>query len=201
MEYQDFHEIKMDGKFWIEKKSDCPIWNTDDVSRLVYNENTEKLCIGTASNFVSGAYGVGIYGDDDCVIRRMVLAIDDSATANEIKCDISNDWNGDDTGGWVDEIGKGEVKFPFFLSGNGDAIVIYKSYGASSFLSGNALAVISADILTNETGTNLIVDCYAQNNNISVVLRDAASGASVDITSLVDGGKQLIVGITYITDN
>lgn len=193
----EFQEIKMKGKFWVEKVSTLPTWTNGDGGRLIYVENDNKCYVGRSSDFKELSFGSGfLQGDgvDDRVIRHSILyIIDDSDEVDEIICTFLSQWNGDSIA-QVDKIGKGETQGDFTLSISGEALTIN-----NSGLSGNVITVLGSILADNETGTALICDVRENATDIRVAFKNSADGSDLDITQLVDNGE-LTVRITYITD-
>jgi len=127
------------------------------------------------------------------VLRQSILTIDDATAANEIKCKLDNQVNGDDIVE-TDDIGKGETVGHFTLDASGYYLKI-----EAAGLTGNCIAVLCTTVSYNASGTAVNVYYDKAANDISVVLRNTTSGTYLDLTTLVDTGK-MTFSITYLTD-
>jgi hypothetical protein len=140
--------------------------------------------------------GVGLLVGDSTagrVVRRSLLNIDDATDANEIKCTLSSNWNGDaiET---TDNIGKGETVGNFTLSAGGNTITV-----EAAGLSGNVVGVLSAEISHNASNNAINVLSQVASNDIYLYFTDDGTAAAQDVTSLVDTGLIRVL-VTYITD-
>lgn len=131
-------------------------------------------------------------GTAERVLRRSKLVITDATDANEIQCTLSSEWNGDAISA-VDNIGKGETVGGFTLNAGGNGLTI-----EASGLTGNAVAVISAEIGRTQASDPVNVAGTVSSNDIVLTFYDDSTGAAQDLTSKVDTGD-LDLYITYLT--
>ena len=127
------------------------------------------------------------------ILRTIRLKIDNAAAANEIKCTVTDVWNGD-TIAETDNIGKNETVGDFKLDIAGAAVTI-----RSSGLTGNCVAVISASVDYNAGGSDMKIRGYMLVNDIVLSCTHPTAATIVDLTGTVDVGVTYIT-IAYITD-
>ncbi len=125
--------------------------------------------------------------------RSIILYIHDATDADEIKLSCLNMFNGDVIA-VTDNIGKGETVDDFGLGAGGTYYIDIKASG----LSGNCVGVLSSSIVTNSGGTAATVWATDINDGIRLYIKNAATGANLDTTVLVDTGD-IEVHITYVT--
>jgi hypothetical protein len=144
---------------------------------------------------LSGSSNAFIEGDTTAgrVLRILRFYIQDATAATEIKCWTSSIWNGDAIAE-VDNIGKGETVGDFTLGAAGGAVKI-----EASGLTGNAVAVLSSNIHRNQCQTDLTFKVEVDSNDLEFTPFDVATGATVDLTTLVDTGD-IYIDVTYLTD-
>ena len=126
------------------------------------------------------------------VLRAIYITIMNGTNASTIKPSSTAIWNGD---GNAEEnnLGKSGDTGVFALDAGGNTLTL-KNGG----ISGDAIAVLSTSIRYNYCGTVLTV--YAQKiaAGISLGVANAATGADLDFTVLVDTGT-IEIYITYLT--
>ncbi len=144
---------------------------------------------------INGVLPNQIIGDGTAgrVLRVLRLNIKNGASAAHIQCATANLWNGNinDLGS---EFAKNETspEATYTLDATGSALTIL-----NAGLTGSAIAVLSADMDNNLSGTALTIYADAT-GGLRLIFLNAATGAEVDLTTLVDTG-QMYVRITYIT--
>jgi hypothetical protein len=125
--------------------------------------------------------GDGIAGR---VFRSVNIIVDDGTTAAHIKCTSAQIWNGD-THAQSDEFAANETSPDGFWSlDDSGSVLRLLDVG----LTGGAVGVLAATIKTNLTGVPLIIS-LALSGGIFAQVRNATTGAYLDITTLVDTGS------------
>ena len=146
---------------------------------------------------INGVLPNQIIGDGTAgrVLRSVELVIQDATDANEIKVTSTNTWNGD-AAAEQDNLGKGES------TGDGkwslDSGGIFLSFNNTA-ISGDCVTVVAAFLNFNNTGTAIFPYVYKYAGGIYVVIRNAATGANIDLTALVGVGTYLKIQVVYLT--
>ena len=106
-----------------------------------------------ASAAAAAADASSIQGDGTLgrVMRVSSLAIGDAGDDGDLDCALSSEWNGDAIGSTAD-ITKGNTVGDFYLTSGGNGLLIL-----NAGLTGDAVAVLSAVIVENRTGTAILV--------------------------------------------
>ena len=125
------------------------------------------------------------------VMRVIYLSIENATDAAKIICTTGSRWNGDANGA-VDNVAKGATTGVWTLSASGATLLLL-----NTGISGDAVAVISAEIYSNASRTALTV-AGSVNGGIQLSFYNATSGAAVDLTTLVDTGA-IYLNISYLT--
>ena len=126
------------------------------------------------------------------VIRQIQLRIDNGTTGVGLKCRTVNLWNGD-VNAELDNILKNATTGIYSLNASGQTLTLL-----NAGISGDCVAVLSAELTYNLCGTALVWDVQKGAGGILVVVSDSTSGAALDMTTLVDTGK-FFIHITYVT--
>lgn len=131
-------------------------------------------------------------GTANRVLRAVRLKIEDGTDADTIKCTVENVWNGD-AFSVTDNISKNETDGNFFLDSNGQILTL-----EAAGLTGNAVAVLSGNLVYTNTATDYYATLSVSANDIQVVIYDS-SGSILDLTA-IPAAKAIWVDILYITD-
>lgn len=126
------------------------------------------------------------------VLRALTITILNGTNASTVKCTTTSIWNGD-ANGVVDNIAKGATTGIYTLNAGGTTLTIL-----NAGISGNAVAVLSAKITYNASATVTTSGVEKTASGIDITLCNAATGAALDMTTLVDTGS-LYLTITYLT--
>jgi len=128
------------------------------------------------------------------VVRQMMVVIANGTNASTIKVSTSLDelWNGNAISE-EDNLGKGGDTGNFALDINGQRLSIEGGFTGDPVA---ALAVIMAD---NNTGTAITCNARVFGGALRLYFNNAATGAFVDLTSLLDSGSPLHIDLTYVT--
>ena len=126
------------------------------------------------------------------MIRGSLLTIEDGTNAATLKCTLASRWNGDAIAA-TDNIAKGATTGDFTLDAAGDTLTI-----EATGLTGNAVYAIGV-IVSNASGTHILVDIYAAGNDIVLDFQSGPSAGAVDLTTLVDTGT-IYIEVLYVTD-
>lgn len=188
---KQFKDAYIDGKLY----TDAIDLNGTAITATGAELNIMAGVTATASE-LNQCDGVGLLVGDTTsgrILRLVYLNITDATDANEIKCTVTNRWNGDAIEA-TDNIGKGETVGNFTLDASGYSLTI-KAAG----LTGNCVAVVTADIVKNVSANPLNVSYQASGNDIVLLFTDDAGGGIQDLTSSVDTGN-VELQIAYITD-
>ncbi len=139
--------------------------------------------------------GVGIEGDgsDKLVLRKVTLLMQNGSNAATIKPWVLSTWNGD-TIAEENNLAKDGDTGNFALNSDGDTLHIQ-----SSGFSANVVAVLSAILFANASGSAMVLDGYVSSNGIKINFSNPTTAASLDTTTLVDTGVFNLY-IVYITD-
>jgi hypothetical protein len=168
---------------------------------ITVNNETVKFWPDQSADYwrKGNAAGQSIAGDTTSgrVLRSLFLKIEDGTDASTVKCTTLDGWNGDVIAA-ADNIPGDSTETSGFKLNDTPAAAPDVQIVASS-LSGNAVAILSATITTNETGSDLICSPTVTSNNLKITFRNPPSGGNIDITTLVDTGD-IYVLITYLTD-
>jgi len=127
------------------------------------------------------------------VLRLITLTIDDGTEATKLKCTIASVWNGD-TQAETDNIAKDATTGNFTLNAAGTGLTI-----EAATLTGNAVAVLAANLYLNLSTTALDPHVTVTSNDIVIVGYGSADGLAKDLTTLVDTGA-IKINILYLTD-
>ena len=147
---------------------------------------------------VNNNYVLEGYSSGRNILRVAYVKIEDGTNANTIKCTCTAYFNGDAIT-VTDNISKGSTTGNFTLDAGGTNLTI-----EASGLSGNCVGVLMGNILTNDTGTNLINNAWTTGNDVVLRFKNAVTDIAEDLTALVDvapGSKIIRAGYIYITDN
>lgn len=126
------------------------------------------------------------------VLRCLLLIIENGTNATTIKPSTISIWNGN-VNGAEDNLGKGGDTGNFALSAGGSGLTLQ-----TSGISGDALAIIGAEIQHNSTGTIVYPYCTINAGGMVFTFKNNPSGADVDLTTLVDSGV-IYLRVLYIT--
>jgi len=127
--------------------------------------------------------------------RTMTLLIDDASEAAHVKCSTASVWRGK-TNAAQDDIGPDDVDTGVWnMTSAGGGSVLYL---LSTGITGSLVAILSAEIITNNSATAVNVAVSIATHMI-FTFTNAASGAAVDLTTLVDTGT-ITLTITYIAE-
>ncbi len=166
----------------------------DSDNNIRLNNDAIETVLGT--NITAGPTSIqdAILGDGTKgrKFRAIYLYIVNGTNASTLKCTVGDRFNGD-TIGETDNIAKDATTGNFSLDASG-AVLTVEAAG----LTGNVIFAFG-QIVKNAGGTAATVLAYASGNDIAIIIRDAASGANLDITTLVDTGE-IHLDILYITD-
>ena len=124
--------------------------------------------------------------------RRVSLVITDGTNAATLKCTVASRWNGD-TIAETNNIAKNATTGNFSLTTDGSSLTI-----KASGLTGNVL-MCSVHVYYNASGTVLMFEDSALNNDIYLRGRNPMTAGLLDLTTLVDTGE-IDLNIVYITD-
>jgi len=159
--------------------------------------------VGTWSDSVTtGIYaaktegGRGIIAGDTTtgrVLRSSNLLITNAAAGPDLSLELSNTntFQGDAIA--EADLSDGETVGNFTLGSSGEKITI-----EAAGLTGNAVAVLAANIYINACGTDLCMDYTVTSNDIVLTPTNSTTGQAVDLVTLVNTGE-IRVAITYIT--
>lgn len=125
-------------------------------------------------------------------VRKSYAQFSNGTVAATINAQTVSKWNGN-TNSPVDDIGLAATVGIWTLSAAGDVVTL-----DSTGLSGGAITVLATNISLNFTGQHLTVDSFDSTGDIVFSLKDAATGAAVNLATLVDTGA-LRIEIVYIT--
>jgi len=135
-----------------------------------------------------------ILGDTAGYVLRMIrIQIEDATDDDHIKVTGLAVWNSSAIA-VEDNIDDGETGTRFAAGAASEYVDVL-----AASLDGNAVAVLGAWLSSNASGSDLQIHCTAVSNKLRVTPRDATSGASIDLATLVDTGT-MIVDISYLTD-
>jgi hypothetical protein len=127
------------------------------------------------------------------VLRHMYIYILNGTDAAHIKCQTVSRWNGDSNDA-QDNIGKDAVDTGIWnLDATGQVLQML-----STGVTGNIIAVIATTVAYNASGTALTVIGYQTSLRLQFSFYNAATGAAVDLTTLVDTGT-IYLSVAYIT--
>lgn len=130
------------------------------------------------------------------VLRSVFLVMENGTTAATLKCTVTDNWNGNAVA--VEDNVPRSAGTRFFLDGASPG---YFLYIRTASLPVTCIAVLSASIVSNLSGTALIVDIAGVNaTGIYVHVANAATGAAGALTTLVDTGA-ITINILYITSS
>ena len=125
------------------------------------------------------------------VLRAIQITVDNGTDASTLKCTVTSLWNGD-TVAETNNIGKGATTGVFSLSANGKDLRLL-----NTGITGDLVAVLSADIFYNVSGTALLSNA-SSNGGLFINMRDITTSAVQDLTVLVDTGG-IAVKVFYVT--
>jgi hypothetical protein len=181
------------------------VHSTGDVSGTTINSLTPTaqatgftIAGGTASKTLTVSADADtkdiIKGDGTAgrVIRVALFVIDNGTNAATLKCSTQSRWNGD-VNAETNNVAKDATTGVWTLNAGGNILTLL-----STGITGDAVAVLSGQVIYNATATAITFNAYANGNNIVMVFYNATSGAAVDVTTLVDTGA-IWGNITYIT--
>lgn len=120
------------------------------------------------------------------------LVVGDDSEAGKINAVISNRFNFG-TNVSEDHLAKGVSGTYYILDASGGEIIIKEA--ATGILVQYGLI---CSVEENDTGTALCAQIAINTGQIEITFTNAASGVGVDLTSLVDTGKGVVVGIGYV---
>lgn len=126
------------------------------------------------------------------VLRRIYFKIDNGTNAATLKCTVVAKWNGDAIAE-TDNIAKDASVGNFSLNAAGTVLTI-----EAAGLSGNVV-MAHGTVRYNGTATDLTIFADASGNDITIALRNSTTGATLDLTTLVDTGS-IAINILYLTD-
>jgi hypothetical protein len=126
--------------------------------------------------------------------RIMSITIDDGSDAAHIKCTSASVYRGD-ANAEQDNIGKDYVITGVWqLNIGGDNLLL-----VDNGIAGDLVAVLSVQVVTNLSATAINVKGVLTAHRMHLTFTNAATGAAVDLTTLVDTGAITLM-VTYITD-
>lgn len=126
--------------------------------------------------------------------RVMTITIANGSDADHIKCSSSSVYRGD-TNTEQDNIGKDSIITGVWqLTVGGDNLLLL-----DAGIAGDLVAVLSTSVVTNLSATAINVKGVLNSHRLYMTFTDAATGAAVDLTTLVDTGT-ITLQIAYITD-
>lgn len=133
-------------------------------------------------------------GTEGRVLRCMTVRIKNGATAAHIKVETTSVWNGDVIAEST-EFTKGETSAEsrFILDASGYLLSVL-----NAGITGDPLAVLSATISYNASGTILSVFGAISSTHVRLLFYNNPTGETVDLTTLVDTGE-INVTILYVT--
>jgi hypothetical protein len=146
--------------------------------------------VGTAAVVADVIKGDGTAGR---VFRSVNITVDDGTTAAHIKCTTGQIWNGD-VHAQSDEFAANETSPDGFWSLDDSGSVLRL---LDAGLTGNAIGVLAATLKTNLTGITLMIS-LSLSGGIFAQIRNATTGAYLDITTLVDTGSFSFI-VFYVT--
>jgi hypothetical protein len=127
-------------------------------------------------------------------MRRSQITIEDGTDAAHIKVTMANIGNGD-VNGAQDNIGKdGVTTGVWSLNAAGTALTLL-----ATGITGNGLLPISCTTFYNITGTAMNVFVQISSGTFIFNWYDAAAGTPLDMTSLVDTSKEVVLAFTYLS--
>ena len=128
------------------------------------------------------------------VLRSARVACENGSNAATVKCTIANNWNGD-TVGATDNVPKNGSAGNFALNAGGTELTVL-----ATGISGDCVGILSTPIQYNLTATALTLYHApdALGTGFKVAFYNAATGAALDITTLVDTGT-LYFDVVYVT--
>ena len=159
-------------------------WNGDTTSAPSQNAVYDKV------NVIDKC----IIGDATAgrVIRVLHIDIENGTNATTIKPSSTNQWNGD-TNAAEDNLGKSGDTGVFALDATGAQLTLQ-----NAGLTGNSVALLNTEIWQNQSNT--AISCRGTiSGGLRLTFYNATSGATVDLTTLVDTGN-IRLDITYLTD-
>src|SRR6185369_2319846 len=135
----------------------------------------------------AGQYAVAsstIVGDGTAgrVLRCSRIDVLNGTTAATIKVIVNNVWNGDALSA-QDNFAVGNNSTYVALNAGGNTVTI-----KDTAISGNTIAILSANLYENDCGTGLNVGASVS-SGIVLAFTNSASGTAVNLTSLVDTGS------------
>jgi len=176
------------------------VYDTDDDAKVdAIDEHASSHEAGGTDEIdatdLVGAGGAGILGDGTAgrVLRSSRFIISNGTDATTIKCQLVSRWNGDDDGP-TDNISKDSTVENYSLDINGFKITI-----ATAALTATPLQILLGTIPHSSCATALYLNPKVDSNNLIVEFYDQATGAVVDLTTLVDTGS-ITLHLLYITD-
>jgi hypothetical protein len=136
---------------------------------------------------------VGSGATAGAILRCMYVLIEDATEAAHIKCSTVSQWNGDANAA-QDNIGKDAVDTGVWnLVATGRSLKLL-----DAGITGTLVGVLAAHLLINFSATALTVNPTIVSSALSLRFYNAATGADVDLTTLVDTGM-IYVQVLYLT--
>jgi len=126
------------------------------------------------------------------VLRVTTFWIGNGTGAATLQATTTSVWNGD-ANGTVDNIAKNATTGVWYLTVAGEALTLL-----NTGIAGDCVAVLSVDQYINLCGTAVVLQTEKTASGIAVTIHNAATGADLDWTTLVDTGG-IYFNVTYIT--
>jgi hypothetical protein len=155
----------------------------------------------TASEINTAADGIAnppVAGDSTAgrVLRIGELWITDGTDASTIACQLFSQWNGDAIAE-EDNLAAGTPGTYFSLNETAATAPTLEILAAG--ITGNCVAVVSASIYLNDSGSDLLVSGSYSGNNIKLFFNNPPNSGNIALSTLVDTGV-IYISIAYITD-
>ena len=180
----------------------------DDVTQL-FDISADQVYYTPGGVYVTGSYdsaGAIAASIDDCPAfmhtgyfdkrmearRTSSMVIDNGTTGVSLKCTLTSKWKGDAASA-VDNIAKNATTGIYSLSSDGKTLTLL-----NTGITGDAIAVLSASIISNASGTALIAQVYQTASGIAFVCYDTTGAKLQDLTTLADTGAINIL-FSYVT--
>jgi hypothetical protein len=145
---------------------------------------------GTVNGYVANQIlGDGVTGR---TLRYVTVRIANGTDATTLNCSTSSQWNGD-TNAAADNIGWGGTVDVWTLSATGEVLTLL-----NTGLTDSCVVALSCNIYRNLCGTVITVTCDKTASGIDFNFHNAATSASLVMTTLVDTGE-IQLRLVYIT--
>jgi hypothetical protein len=162
--------------------------------------NEDVAVAATATELNTAADGISnppIAGDSTAgrVLRKTIFVIEDGTNATTVKMSTTLPWN-ESSVSTVDNIADDTPSGGFSFT-EGTSYFYARILDAN--ITGTPVALLSADITYNTTGTLLSVEGRVFSSDIQLQFWQAPNGSNITLTTLVDSGD-IRVSVTYLTD-